>query len=205
VRRVVRFAVGDEKTSAALVAPPRARTLLVLGHGAGGDRSQDSIVRLQDALTPHVGTIAFNFLYREKGKGFPDRMPRLEATYRAALEYARARKPERLLAGGRSMGGRVASHLAAAGEPLDGLVLLGYPLHAAGKPEKLRTEHLPRIRCPVLFVSGTRDELAPRELLTETASRMGARLELIEGAEHGLDGYADEVAALILDWLGGLA
>jgi predicted alpha/beta-hydrolase family hydrolase len=117
-------------------------------------------------------------------------MPVLERAYAAALAHARKslRKGEPLLAGGRSMGGRVATHLAAAGEPLAGLVLLGYPLCGGGDPAKLRAEHLPRIRCPLLFISGTSDELAPRALLEEHVGALSrAKLHWIEGADHGLD------------------
>src|SRR5581483_2394151 len=136
---------------------------------------------------------------------------------RAALEHARGllREGEPLLAGGRSMGGRVATHLAAAGEKLDGLVLLGYPLCGGGDVTKLRVEHLPRIACRLLFVSGTEDELAPRELLAEHVGKLGARATLhwLEGADHGLDfpksahrdrvSVARECAALVSAWLPG--
>ena len=165
--QVMSIVVDDagRTTTARLTGPDRgkSRALLVLGHGAGGSRSTESIARLQDALAPlAIRSLAFNFPYAEAGRRRPDPMARLERAYRGAIEHARSLKEdgERLFAGGRSMGGRVATHLAASGEALDGLVLLGYPLHPAGRPEKLRAEHLSRIGCPLLFISGTRDKLA---------------------------------------------
>jgi predicted alpha/beta-hydrolase family hydrolase len=219
--RIVRFPVTEEglETSASLREPRAHAAFFVLGHGAGGDRTQESLVLFQDALAARgLASLVFNFPYAERGSGPPDRMPRLELAFGRALAFARARlgKGEPLVAGGRSMGGRVASHLAAAGEPLSGLVLLGYPLHAAGKPEELRVEHLPRIPVPSLFISGTKDALAPRDLLASTVRGLGAkaRLHWIEGADHGLDlparagrdraSVAAEAADEVLAWLPSL-
>jgi predicted alpha/beta-hydrolase family hydrolase len=215
---LVRFAVDESTQVTGSLAGPRgaARATIVLGHGAGGDRTQESLVLLQRELAREdVRTLTFNFPYAERKKKLPDRMPVLEKAFRAAVAHARTlvAPGELLLAGGRSMGGRVASHLAAQGDALDGLVLLGYPLHAAGKPEKLRVEHLPRIACPVLFISGTQDELAPRELLERHVAVLGsrARLHWIEGADHGLDfpkrtghdrGHlAGECARIVVRWI----
>lgn len=209
---------GRSSVTASLAGPARSpRATLVLGHGAGGDRTQESLVRLQDALAgARVRSLVFNFPYAEAGRRAPDRMPVLEATFAAALAHARALPGggAPLLAGGRSMGGRVASHLAAAGEDLAGLVLLGYPLRSAADPTRIRAEHLPRIRCPLLFISGTKDALAPRPLLTRHVRRLGALADLhwIEGADHGLDlgkrsgrdreDVARECAERIVRWLG---
>ena len=208
------FAIDDvgSETSATLVEPRGARALVVLAHGAGTTRRHESIVLLQDAFAREkIASLAFNFAYTEAGKRPPDPMPRLERAYRGALTFARGRKRKArlLLAGGRSMGGRVATHLAAQGEPLDGLVLLGYPLHPAGEPRKLRAEHLARVRCRTLFISGTRDRLATPRLLEAAVKRMPrARLHWLEGADHGLDGrgrsrddVAREVARLVREEL----
>jgi predicted alpha/beta-hydrolase family hydrolase len=199
------------KTSGSLVLPRSARALLVLAHGAGTTRTHESLVLLQDALARRkVATLTFNFPYTEKGRKAPDSMPKLERCYEGALAFARKRRVRPLLAGGRSMGGRVATHLAARGEAIDGLVLLGYPLHPAGEPGKLRREHLPRIECPCLFVSGTRDKLATRSLLVKAVKSMKrARLLWLEGADHGLDRgrkgdrrtTMEEVADAIVEWL----
>lgn len=204
------------RVSASLVGPRRAsRATLVLGHGAGGDRSQESLVLLQTALArADVRSLVFNFPYSEAKRRVPDRMPVLERAYRAALEDARARlgRGEPLFAGGRSLGGRVATHLAAEGEPLAGLVLLGYPLRSASDPKKVRAEHLPRIECPLLFVSGTRDALAPRAVLRRHVRALGSRATLhwVKDADHGLDlprrsgrdrvAVAEECADRIVTW-----
>jgi predicted alpha/beta-hydrolase family hydrolase len=219
----IRFRADDEgrETSASLEGPRgRARATLVLGHGAGGDRRQESLVLLQGELARRsVRTLVFNFPYAEARRRRPDRAPVLERAFRNALERARGlvSRGEPLFAGGRSLGGRIATHLAAAGEPLAGLVLLGYPLHPAGEPSKLRVEHWPRIPCPVLFVSGTKDRLAPRELLSRHVATLGdrAKLHWIEGADHGLDlgrrsgrdraDVARECADEIVAWIGGLS
>lgn len=127
----------------------------------------------------------FNFPYREDGRRIPDRMPVL----RAAFERHVIREPgRRLFIGGRSMGGRVATMMAADGFDCDGLILLAYPLHPAGKPEKLRNEHLPRIRVPVLCFNGTRDALCTRELMEKALGPVTAPWEMrwIEGANHSL-------------------
>jgi len=129
----------------------------------------------------------FNFPYREKGRRIPDPMPLL----RSAFETAVAREREegrRLFIGGRSMGGRVATMMAADGFACDGLILLAYPLHPAGKPEKLRDAHLPRITAPVLCFNGTRDGLCTRELMDQALRSVRAPWEMhwIEGADHSL-------------------
>jgi predicted alpha/beta-hydrolase family hydrolase len=132
--------------------------------------------------------VRFNFLYTEKKKGPPDRMPRLMECYAAVVERARAEvKPRHVFIGGHSMGGRTASMLAAGGFACDGLILLGYPLHPSGQPEKLRDEHLPRIQAPVLCLNGTRDELCQRELMEEVVRRLPESwtMHWLEGADHG--------------------
>lgn len=136
-----------------------------------------------------VTVLRFNFLYKELGKKAPDLMPKLELVYRAVLEAMRADKPRRLFLGGKSMGGRVASMLAAKGVACDGLVFLGYPLHPAGKPEKLRDAHLPQIAAPMLFTSGTRDTLCDLALLRPMLARLGDRASLhtVEGGDHSFD------------------
>ena len=140
------------------------------------------------AMRAHgVGVVRFNFLYKEKGSGRPDQMPKLTATVTAVVDRARAElRPARLLIGGRSMGGRAASMLAAAGFDADGLLLLAYPLHPAGRPEQLRDAHLPNIRMPVLAFSGTRDPLCTRELMERALHTVTAPWEMhwIETADH---------------------
>ncbi len=135
------------------------------------------------------GVARFNFAYREEGRKVPDRAPKLEETYRDVLARLRKKLPDaRLVIGGKSMGGRMASHLAAQGEPIAGLLLLGYPLHPPKQPEKLRDAHLPNIQTPTLFVQGTRDPLCDLALLRPRVKAMGkvARLHVIEGGDHSL-------------------
>ncbi len=164
------------------------RTVLVLGHGAGGSRRQPALVRLADAL---AGTgrrvVLYNFLYSENRQRRPDPPAVLEATTRAVGEYARTTLGAgRLVHGGRSMGGRIASQVVAAGAPAAGLVFLAYPLHPPGQPDRLRDQHLPRITVPMLFVQGTRDAFAQPDLLEAVLARLGTRAHLhrIEGADH---------------------
>ena len=134
-----------------------------------------------------VEVVRFNFPYRDNGSGRPDPMPVLMECIHCVV--ARTRKelnPERLFIGGRSMGGRAASMLAAEGFDCDGLLLFAYPLHPAGKPEKLRDAHLPRIRVPVLCFNGTRDALCRRDLMERALAGVQASWQMhwLEGADH---------------------
>ena len=127
----------------------------------------------------------FNFAYRVLGKSMPDRMPVLMETYRVVLADIRSRlSPRRLIVGGHSMGGRVASMLAAEGEDLAGLLLFGYPLHPPGQFEKRRDAHLPLIKCPVLQFSGTRDEFCRRDLMEAVPVGENYKVVWVEGADH---------------------
>ena len=131
--------------------------------------------------------VRFNFAYRERGSKLPDRMPILRQRFEEVV--ARERKAGRkLIIGGRSMGGRVASMLAADGFACDALLLIAYPLHPAGKPEKLRDAHLPRIRVPVLCFNGTKDTLCRRDLMEKALETVTApwTMQWIEGADHSL-------------------
>ena len=138
-----------------------------------------------------IGVMRFQFLYKERGRGGPDPNNVLEATWGAVLSRARehaAAAGLRVAVGGRSMGGRIASHIVAAGEPVDAVALFAYPLHPPGKAEQRRDEHLPRIKAPALFCSGTRDAFgSPEELTAATALVAGSRLHLLEGADHGFN------------------
>lgn len=201
---------------------------VLLAHGAGADMRAATLTTVTDALSAAgVPSLRFQYPYRSAGKRAPDRPAILfEATRRAVTELARRTKlpSERLVLGGRSMGGRYCSMVAAGGMPKDlddpvpclGLLLLGYPLHAAGKPEKERSEHFPRLRMPVLFVSGTRDSLATKPALVEAAKKVkGARtFHWIESGDHGfkplktsgqsVDGVLDSVAHAASHWVLGL-
>src|SRR5512140_3016131 len=163
-------------------------TVVVLGHGAGGDRRTPMLLALAEALAASGrAALLYNFPYAEKGGRRPDRPAVLEAATRAAARVAvQQTGASRVVHGGRSLGGRIASQVVAAGEPADGLVFLAYPLHPPGQPERLRDAHLPRIEAPMLFVQGTRDAFARPDLLRRTIETLGPRAELVsvEAADH---------------------
>jgi predicted alpha/beta-hydrolase family hydrolase len=155
----------------------------------------------------------FNFLYKQQGKSMPDRMPKLMDTYKAVVEHLRAElSPTTLVCGGHSMGGRTASMLAADGFEMDGLLMFAYPLHPAGKPEKLRDEHLPNIKVPALCINGTQDELCTKELMEAVLPRLQPTwtMDWIDQADHSLhvpksSGRNDsavlaEIGTLVKEW-----
>jgi hypothetical protein len=189
VVREVRIAVGDvagAEVSASVHG--EGGTALVLGHGAGGDRRTRFLVWLADSLAVGDRTVVlYNFPYSERRRRVPDRPEVLEATTRAVGEHARAALGAvRLVHGGKSMGGRIASQVVARGAPADALVFLGYPLHPPGRTETRRDAHLPSVPCPMLFVQGTRDAFARWDLLQATVEGLGgnAALHAIEGGDH---------------------
>jgi len=136
-------------------------------------------------------TVKFNFPYMEARRKIPDKREVLEASYRQVIEEVKASRyqPERIFVGGKSMGGRIASQVVASGVNVEGLFFLGYPLHRPGHLEILRDEHLYRIEKPMLFLSGTKDQFAKRELLDAVVSKLGARAEIhwIEGGDHSFN------------------
>lgn len=153
------------------------------------------------------GVVRFNFPYRENGSKRPDPMPVLKSCIAEVVAKVRAElKPRRLVLGGRSMGGRAASMLAADGFQCDGLLLLAYPLHPAGKPENLRDAHLSQIRVPVLCFNGTRDALCRRELMEQVLAKLSWRMHWLEGATHTFRARDyKEIADVSRDWLARLA
>ncbi len=149
-----------------------------------------------------------DFPYRVAGRRAPDKPAVLvEAVVKEAASFAAAARlqPDRIFAGGRSMGGRICSMAVAEGLPAAGLVLVSYPLHPPGKPERLRTEHFGLLELPCLFVSGTRDAFAaPAELEAAVALVPGqVTLRWVAGGDHGLRGRDAEVATTVADWLAG--
>src|SRR4026208_1810799 len=164
-----RVTVGAQETSAVFeAADDMSDTPVFVGaHGAGGNVADKSIVGLTRALQSRgLSTVRFNFLYREKKSGRPDPMPRLEECFSAVVAHTRAElNPKPLITGGRSMGGRAASMMAARAFNCDGLLLLAYPLHPPGQPEKLRDAHLSSIEVPVLCFNGTRDPFCTPALM----------------------------------------
>jgi predicted alpha/beta-hydrolase family hydrolase len=185
---------GDENVSARFLPAEQGErsgsALLVLAHGAGNDMHAPFLGFVCEGVArAGIATLRFNFPYKEKGRKAPDAAKKLEATWRAVLERAR-RDPtlafHTLVAGGKSLGGRMASRVVAEGERVDGLVLLGYPLHPAGRADKLRTAHFPHIRTPSLFVQGTRDSLCDLALLRRALPEIQAEshLHLVQGGDH---------------------
>ena len=160
-------------------------TVVVLGHGAGGNRRNPMLVALADALAGSGrAAVLYSFPYAEKGVRRPDPPPVLEAAARAAAALAlQSTGAQQIVHGGRSMGGRIASQIVAGGERADGLVFLGYPLHPPGQPGRRREAHLPAIEAPMLFVQGTRDAFAREDLLLALMERLGPRAELHRVAE----------------------
>jgi predicted alpha/beta-hydrolase family hydrolase len=184
-------AVGGDETTAVYEpgAVEDARLpVFVCAHGAGGSMSDRGMLATANAFRDHgIGVVRFNFLYKARGSGRPDPMPLLMETTAAVVARVREElSPERLVIGGRSMGGRAASMLAADGYAADGLLLLAYPLHPAGQPDKLRDAHLSKIRMPVLAFSGTRDALCTRELMERALETVTAPWDMqwIDGADH---------------------
>src|SRR3954470_1271707 len=190
--------------------PPPARAVFVCAHGAGGHRDDRAMLATAAALGARGIEVArFNFPYRERKSRRPDAMPALRTAFEAAVTHARYDFPRhKLIIGGRSMGGRVATMMAADGFACDGLLLFAYPLHPAGKPEKLRDAHLPRIKVPVLCFNGTRDALCTRELMERALKTVTTNWQMrwIEGADHSLKGASvmREMADVAADWVGRL-
>ena len=200
----------------------RVNTTLVLAHGAGAGQDSRFITQFANGLASRgVDVLTFNFLYTEQRRRIPDRTEKLEACYRAAISAARSHAPfggNAVFIGGKSMGGRIATHLAAAdtdaaANGINGLVLLGYPLHPPGKPDQLRAAHLEKIRVPMLFVQGSRDPFGTPAELQPVLERLACDvvLHIVENGDHSLapprkgaasvDQTYSDLQDLIVDWL----
>jgi len=206
------------------IGSDRAGATLMLAHGAGAGQHSAFITGFARAIAAlGVDVVTFNFLYTEQRRRLPDRAPLLEGCYRAAIAAVReqvdsARRA--LFIGGKSMGGRIATQVAAADRDDDdriaGLVLLGYPLHPPGRPEHRRDAHLPAVKRPMLFVQGERDTFGtPAELAPVLATLAPEpTLHVVAGGDHSLklsrkDAAAqaavyDAVQRTIVDWIAGL-
>src|SRR3954468_11746635 len=181
-------AVGDGSFSTIELVPKDALATLVLAHGAGAGMEHPLLEGFARAIAEaRIATYRFNFVYVERGKKAPDRQPLLRQAWLAAFEDASSRAGDRpVLAGGKSLGGRIASMCVADGMPAAALVFLGYPLHPPGKPERIRDEHLYRIEVPMLFMQGTRDPFADPKLLAKVLKKLGGRATHVEveGGDH---------------------
>ncbi len=171
--------------------PDTGGTIAIIAHGAGTDMDHPSLRRRCAVLRARgLSTVRFNFLYRAAPagrRGGPDPMPLLTECYEAVVEAVRReRRPPRIIIGGHSMGGRVASVLAGRGFDADGVLLMAYPLHPAGAPDRLRDAHLPRITAPTLCINGTRDAMCRRDLMESVVATLPGSFTMhwIEGADH---------------------
>jgi uncharacterized protein len=208
---------GRGPVSGLLVSPPGARAVFVFGHGAGAGMRHAFMEDVASRLAGlGVATLRYQFPYMEAGKRAPDPKPVLIATVRAAVAEAARRCPGLpLVAGGKSMGGRMTS-TAAALEPLPavrGLAFFGFPLHAAGRDGSERGAHLADIGLPMLFLQGTRDRLANLDLLRPLLKTVDPRpeLHLLDGADHGFhvlkrsgrtdDDVLDEACGVFAAWV----
>lgn len=212
------------EVSAILNRPGDASSLLVLAHGAGAGMRHPFLESIAELLAERgVATLRYQFPYMEQGLRRPDPPPVLAATVRSAIEFAGDLEEDLLLlAGGKSMGGRMTSTAASvvpAGHAfarVSGLVFLGFPLHAPGKPSAERGAHLSTVSLPMLFLQGTRDRLADLDLLGPLCRDLGGRatLHVVEGADHSFhvpkaSGQTDaevhaHLAAVVAAWADGL-
>jgi predicted alpha/beta-hydrolase family hydrolase len=205
--------LGDAKVSGLLLAPARARATYTLAHGAGAGMTHPFMEAAAQGLAERgIATLRYQFPYMERGTRRVDTPKVAQGAVRAAVAEAARRLPGvALYAGGKSFGGRMSSQ-AQAEAPLEGvrgLAFLGFPLHAAGKPGAERGAHLADVKVPLLFLQGSRDDLASLELLRPLVKKLGARatLAVFEGADHSFhvpvkSGRTDaEVLAEVLDAL----
>lgn len=187
----MRIPFGDGELAGLWTPAPDPIAVAVVAHGANNDMRHSFQSGAASALAERdVSALRFNFPYKTAGRGYPDRPPVLMDAWRAALAEAADRGGgQPVVASGKSLGGRMASMVAAEdGEAFTGaaIVFFGYPLHAPGRSELARDAHLPSVRVPMLFIQGTRDSLASFELMQALVGRLGqsARLHVVEGGDH---------------------
>ena len=213
-------ALGRTSAFAYRATDRRLHATLILAHGAGAPQHSRFITEFAGGLASRgVDVLTFNFLYVEARRRVPDRTDKLEACYRAALAVARSYGPfagNAVLIGGKSMGGRIASHVAPADDNaaglIQGLIFLGYPLHPPGKPDQLRAAHLTNIRVPMLFIQGSRDVFGTPAELGPILDRLATSvtLHVVENGDHSLsppkgsaisaDEIYDQVQDTIVQW-----
>lgn len=194
-------------------AEGRPAAVLVLAHGAGAGQTHPFMVATAKGLAARgVSVVTFDFPYMRARRPVPDKAPVLEAAFREVIDAARKSSGAKdVFIGGKSMGGRMATHLGAQGmEGLLGIIALGYPLHPPGRPDKPRTEHLPSIRVPILVVQGERDTFGTPDELTPVIATLKTKvtLHVVAGGDHSLtvrgkkkDDAFQDVLATIAAWV----
>jgi uncharacterized protein len=218
----IKIKVDDEVVSGVVSGPDtrnaNSKTGLIFAHGAGNDMNHPLLVSVSDGLAQHgFITLRFNFSYKEKGMKRPDSQAKLIQTWLCAYDFLKtgyAYKIDKIIAVGKSMGGRVASQMVAQNlMDVDGLIFLGYPLHAPGKKDKLRDAHLYDIKIPVLFFAGTRDPLCDLNRLKGVLDKLVCQwdLEIVDGGDHSFNLLKSDprtqkdvqiqVISKCLDWL----
>ena len=207
------------EVSVAIDGDPTSSPLVVLAHGAGADMNSGFMERFAGGLAERDCAVArFNFLYTERGKKAPDKQALLEETYAAVVDgLVGGLSPATVVIGGKSLGGRIASHVAIGRSDVGGLVFLGYPLHPPGRPERIRDEHLHQLEAPMLFVEGTRDPFCPLDTLEKVRKSLPARSDLvvIDDGDHSLkvrkssgrttEEAWEEAIAAVAGWVKSLA
>ena len=201
--------------SAVVEGDAGAALTVVLGHGAGAPMDSPFMAHMAGRLAERYRACRFNFPYMERGRKTPDRAEVLEDAFEVVV--AAVRGDGRVVVGGKSMGGRIASQAVARGMAADGIVFFGYPLHPPGRPDRMRDEHLHAITIPMLFIEGTRDPFCPLETLAAVRKRLSAPndLTVIEGGDHSYkvrkssgrstEQAWDEGADAAIEWLSALA
>jgi predicted alpha/beta-hydrolase family hydrolase len=192
----------------------KGRAAVILAHGAGaGMRSEFMELIANRLVAAGIEAWRFEFPYMAAGRRSPDRNPVLEETWRSMIDHVRSATDLPVFVGGKSIGGRIASQVVAAGADVSGLIFLGYPLHPPGKPERLRAEHLAAIKAPMLFIEGTRDPFCPLETLQKVLQGVDSPTELvvISDGDHSYKLRAssgrstndawDEVSGAVRDWV----
>ena len=212
---------GEGRSVSGTLAIPdgyAGKTGIILAHGAGNDKNHPMLVFLGNGLAQGgYITLRFNFLYREQGRASPDGQEVLYQVWESACNFLHDHpryRPQEIIAGGKSLGGRMASQMVAEGRlPVSRLIFFGYPLHAPGKKDQPRDAHLYEIALPMLFFAGTRDPLCDLDLLKTVLSRLAAHweLEVIEGGDHsfvvprayrtGQQEVYERILSRTLDWL----
>lgn len=198
------------KVSAEYIVPPNPNNLMALAHGAGAGMNHPFMVSLANSLAAHgIATLRFNFPFTEQKKRRPDLPAVAHKTIAAAIEEAKQAYPGLpLWLSGKSFGGRMSSQYLAAhpNDNITGIVFFGFPLHPPGKPSIERADHLKKVNAPMLFLQGSRDELAAWDLIEQVCGSLKkATLKRIEGADHAFKAGKQDVISLLAsetaDWL----